>query len=183
MISGQGEAAVRTYKEYFGKSGRIWLVAVQDNPADNIYVEGGPNSDGFGGATLTFKLEDGREVRLKGPWHSNSNALFEDTGMDIRNQHETEGAIGTDREYIENRLIIKNCLYVDKGAVVGEFDRLGKLAQAFADDMRIPVVCYSASRGGSSCGFKWPSGSTYRDWEYDKVNKKWSRKNDATSAV
>ena len=56
------EAEKRRYKKVIGKSGRVWLYAIQDNPADNIYVSGGENSDGFGGRTLSFTLEDGTNV-------------------------------------------------------------------------------------------------------------------------
>ena len=188
MRSGMGEQASRVYKMYMGKSGRRWLVADQPNAGDNVYVEGGDKSDGFGGATLTFKLINREEVKLKGPWHSNSDALYADTEIDLREQHETFIVIGTGREYNQSNLsdyitIIKNVLYIDEFPTIGSFYRGKELAQDFADDMEIPIVCYSRSRGGSSCGWHWPKGTVERDWEYDKQEKKWMRKNNATQTI
>ena len=55
MTSASGEAAKHGYKVYHGRSGRRWLVADTDTPAENIYVEDPrPGSLGFGGRTLTF---------------------------------------------------------------------------------------------------------------------------------
>ena len=76
------------FVRYIGKGGRIWLVGVTE-PSNNIYVDGCPGSQGFGGSTLTFKMVDGSEVQLKGPWHSNSEALFYETGVDVRGLHKT----------------------------------------------------------------------------------------------
>ena len=77
MISGQGDAQSHVYRLLHGKSGRRWLVAVQPNEADNIYVEGRAGSDGFGGATLKFELENGETVALTGPWKTGADGNIE----------------------------------------------------------------------------------------------------------
>jgi len=107
MQSGRYEAEIRKYKKLIGKSGRIWLVAIQDNPADNIYVSAASAENqpgykgfrGFAGRTLTFELEDGDILELQGPWATNSDALFKDTGYDIRDKYLTFGVIGLSRKY------------------------------------------------------------------------------------
>lgn len=79
------------YFKYLGKSGRLWLVTAQEDPAASVYVsnvdEGGPDyprERGFGSNLVTFGLVGGGEIKLKGPWHSNPESLFEDTGVDVR---------------------------------------------------------------------------------------------------
>jgi len=92
------EAEQRRYKKIIGKDGHIYLYAIQDNPADNIYVSGGKNSDGFGGRTLSFTLEDGTVEELRGPWHTNSDDLFVHTGIDLRAKYLTFVVIGKGRK-------------------------------------------------------------------------------------
>lgn len=166
MISGRGSAESRRYRKYLGKSGRTWLVADQPNPAANIYVEGGPNSRGFGGSTLTFPLVDGGEVSLKGPWHTNSDALFADTGVDVRDKHYTFVVISRRREsgpIFET--ICVDVLYRDEEPQLGSFHRGDLLARQWAREIGAPVHLYSSSEGGSSSGFVKPDQTFY--WEKD----------------
>jgi len=156
MICGQHEAQERKYKKLIGKSGRIWLVAVQDNPADNIYVSADSQENepgyrgfrGYAGATLKFGLEDGATECLTGPWHTNCKDLFSDTGYDIRDKHLTFGAVSRKRE--KGWLI--DVLYIDKDWTLGAFERIHKIAQEFADKLNCEVYYYQESQGGSSCG-------------------------------
>ena len=158
MKCGSYEAEKRIYKLLIGKSGKRWLVSVQTNEADNIYVEGNKNSDGFGGRTLNFELENGEKLDLKGPWHSNSTALFEDTGYDIRNKHLTFGVIALDRKYISYNKpdIYIDVLYKDEDFVVGEFERIEKMAQEFSNKLNKKVAYGVKSWGGGSSGWKQP---------------------------
>lgn len=167
MRSGQGEAQSRKYHKHTGNDGRIWLVADQPNAGANVYVEGGANSDGFGGATLTFPLVDGGEVKLKGPWHTNANALYSATGVDVRDRHYTFVVVSRRRESGEHyEMIMADVLYRDDAPTLGSFDRgkeiaLGLLASLSLDS----VALYSASEGGSSCGFEYAEGKEPRHCE------------------
>ena len=157
MVCGSAEAERRTYKKFVGTSGRTWLVAVQPNEADNIYVSGGKNSQGFAGRILAFKLEDGSTLELQGPWHSNSAALFANTGYDIRDKYLTFGVIGLGRSYGPgpglNPVTIEDVIYKDSEWTLGTFDRIEVLAQHFANLMEKTVVYFVKSKGGTSCGF------------------------------
>lgn len=150
MISGQGEAQSKQYKIALGKTGRIWLYST----GDNIYVQGGPNSDGFGGAILEFKLENGCDsVKMKGTWHSNSEALFTDTNVDLQEQHLTFGVIGLERDWNKGQAVIRDLIWFDKEPTYGSFDRVTNLAKKMANDLGKKVCYHKQSIGGSSCGF------------------------------
>ena len=166
MICGSAEAESRKYHKYVGKSGKVWLVADQPDAAANIYVEGGPNSDGFAGRTLTFPLVDGTEIKLKGPWHANSQLLFQDTGIDVRNRHYTFVVISRDRKPGKNyESIMVDVLYRDEEPQLGSFHRGDVLARQWTRELGVPVYCYSQSKGGSSCGQVKPDAVFY--WEKD----------------
>ncbi len=155
MISGQGEAMSRAFKVATNKSGRRWLY--NDDLRDAgafVYVEGDPNSDGFGGATIPFKLVDGTTLPLKGPWHSNTEALFADCGIDLRNRHVTWGCIGTERDWKQSRSVIKGLIYFDpEGGIEGPFNRIESIAEAMARLHKAELAYFSGSHSGSSCGF------------------------------
>ena len=166
MISARGSAESRRYYRYLGKSGRTWLVADQPNAAANIYVEGGPDSRGFGGSTLTFPLVDGSEIKLKGPWHANSDSLFADTGVDVRDRHYTFVVISRRREsgpHLET--ICVDVLYKDNEPQLGSFHRGDELARQWAREINASVHLYSDSEGGSSSQFVKPDQTFY--WEKD----------------
>lgn len=174
MICGSAEAESRRYNKYVGKSGRIWLVADQEDAANNIYISASPEQlesgyrgfQGFGGSTLTFQLIDGSEIKLKGPWHSNSQALFEDTGIDVRDRHYTYVVISRDRKSGEHyESIMVDVLYRDEAPQLGSFHRGDELAREWAREIGAPVFCYSQSKGGSSCGQIKPDAVFY--WEKD----------------
>lgn len=166
MVCGSAEAESRRYHKHVGKSGKVWLVADQEDVAANVYVEGGPNSDGFGGRTLTFPLVDGTEIKLKGPWHANSEALFADTGVDVRDRVFTFVVISRDRKSGENyESIMVDVLYKDDAPQLGSFHRGDLLAREWAKEIDAPVFLYSQSSGGSSCGQVKPDATFY--WEKD----------------
>lgn len=162
MTCGSAEAESRHYHLHVGKSGKRWLVADQEDAAANVYVEGGPNSDGFGGRTLTFPLVDGSEVKLKGPWHTNSEALYADTGIDVRNQHYTFVVVSRDRKYGRNfETICVDVLYCDEAPLLGSFHRGDLLAREWARQLGQPVYIYSQSAGGSHSGQVKPDETFY----------------------
>lgn len=166
MICGSSEAESRRYHKHTGKSGKVWLVADQEDAAANVYVEGGPGSDGFGGRTLTFPLVDGTEIKLKGPWHANSDALLADTGIDVRDRSRTFVVISRDRKSGKNyESIMVDVLYRDDQPQIGSFHRGDEIARQWARELGVPVLCYSQSSGGSSCGQIKPDQVFY--WEKD----------------
>jgi hypothetical protein len=167
MICGSAEAESRAYKKITTKKGRIWLVAVQPNEADNIYVEAhasenGPGykgSRGFGGRTLSFKLDTGETIELKGPWHSNAKALYEATGYDIRDKHRTFGVVAMRYE----SPYLRDVVYKDDGPTIGTYSRVDDIAQEIANHYKRRVYVYVRSEGGSHRGPVDPEGNTYVD--------------------
>lgn len=166
MICGRSEAASRKYKKIIGKS-RVWYIAIQENEADNVYVaphtsENAPDYKGFrgfGGAIIPFELEDGTIDNVQGPWHSNSDALFEDTGYDIRNKYLTFGVISRAIENNTSNLysvIMKDVIYKDEKPIIGSFNRIEDLAQEIADKEGKIVYYYSQGQGGSIRSHKKP---------------------------
>jgi len=158
LKSGMEEAEIRRYQKVIGESGRTWLYAIQPNAGDNIYVSASPyelETDyngfrGFSGSTLKFVLKDDSILELKAPWHSNSESLFEDTGIDLRDQHLTFVVIGLGIESDNYKETITDVIYKDSKPHVGLFE-WGKLyAQELANQFKQRVVCYTRTAGGSS---------------------------------
>jgi len=153
MICGSYEAEIRKYHKYQGKKeGSIWLVADQPNAGDNIYYcDFDPKSQGFAGRTLHFTLVDSTEIDLPAPWHSNSEHLFRDTGVDTRDKHLTFVVIAKRRELTTDyQTIYKDIVYIDKEPQIGYFDRGRQMARQLAKQLDIQLFCYSRSQGGSS---------------------------------
>jgi len=152
MKSGQYEQSIRKYKKIQGTSG-TWYVAIQDNIADNIYVDShDPKSQGFGGATLEFQLEDGTTEQVKGPWHSNSNALFNDTGYDVRDKSLTRGIVAKSMNYDKSDFIpiYTDVLHYDEQPVIGNFYRIQKIAEKFSKELKCNIYYAVISSGGGS---------------------------------
>lgn len=156
MICASADAEERTYKKFIDKQSRIWLVANQVNEGDNIYVEGGSNSEGFGGRTLEFKTIEGEILHLKGPWATNSEDLLKSTGYDIRDKHFTFVVISEGRANEGYNTIMKDVLYQDKDWTLGKFSRGDELAEKMAQERGKMVMLYSESRNGSANGPVYP---------------------------
>ena len=169
------EAQEREYNLILGDSGKTWLVSTQENQADNIYVSASAGENlpeprgfqGFGGSTLRFKLSgSGEYIELKGPWHANSDSLYEDTGYDCRNKHYTFVAISKSHSVDDiYKTTMRDILYLDDGLVLGRFNRGRILARKIARAYRQEVMCYSSSNGGSGYGYISPDEKFY--WEKD----------------
>lgn len=135
-----------------------WLVATNvENQANYVYcrARGNERSDGYGGATFNFALEDGSKFQLQGPWHSNSSDLFKDTGYDVRQKHYTFCVIGTNTEYSNNnysRQRIVSIIHKDKQPTLGHFYRGDILAGEIANMLGQQVYIFSESEGGSHSG-------------------------------
>jgi hypothetical protein len=158
MLCGSYEAAPLVYKKLIGKSGKTWLVPTGRFPADNIHVSGDSNSQGYGGSTLTFALEDGSRLDLKGPWHCNSHDLFLDTGLDIRDRHATRVVIAEKAEYEkgEYKPTLSGILHEDLDFQESNFHRGTDLAKELANKLGKSVYYHVLTGGGSHAGWKKP---------------------------
>jgi len=152
MVSALAEVAEAEHTIAIGKSGRIWLY--QPGKA-TVHVSGGPGSGGFGGRTVTFKLAKGLgNIDLVGPWRSNTDSFFKDTGIDVRMNHVTWGCVARRRTYNGNdaRTTLEDLVYFDKEPTAGLFDRMEYVAWELSKKLGEPLYVYSESTGGSSCG-------------------------------
>jgi hypothetical protein len=184
MTSGAGEAAKFVYRKVVGKRG-VWLYPTNsDTPGEQVHFHDPTDtkSDGYGGSTLTFTLEDGSTYAAKGPWHSNTDALYDDTGVDIRNTFRTFGCVAKKRISLPLRPGVsrnsshwrfEGVLYADTAPQIGDFNRIHDLAKEWAGKLGHPVAYYQESNGGSSCGWECPPGTEWRSWN------EWFEKNRA----
>lgn len=155
------------YRVIQGRSGNTWIVPTYtDHPAEGIHVDQhDPHSQGYGGSILTFPLEDGTTYSVRGPWHSNSEALYEDTGVDLRHTHRTYGCVALNLRYDNRGIgIFEGLIHVDREPTIGSFDRITDIAQAEADRHNHPIAACSISHGGGHMGWEYPTGTTHRDW-------------------
>jgi hypothetical protein len=155
------ELAKNTYRTAVGKSGKkFYIPDGVPNPADNIYCTESDDWDtpgsGFAGRTLVMECvdEDGNVTteQLKGGWHSNAEALFQETGVDIRDKHKTFVVVAYRRD-AEN---FYDVVFVDSGPVVGLFQRGEHIATELANKLETPLVCFSRSAGGAVIGMVYP---------------------------
>lgn len=145
------------YRIATGKKYEIWLYT-PDN-ASNTFCSGGPGSRGFGGSTVRFKLFNGLgHIDLKGPWHSNTDSLLRDTGIDIRDKFRKWGCIGTGRDFDQNTNAnrITDLIWFDADITIGTFDRIEEYAQKLADERNQTLYYYEESEGGSSWAIATP---------------------------
>lgn len=153
------------HKKLVGKK-YTWYVGMIENEADEIYVDpADPKSDGFAGRTLNFELEDGTVDKVKGPWHSNSSALLEDTEYDIKDKHHTKVVISYELLRQSSPLYDKqhyplstphNIIYKESDFNLGVFDRGEEMAQELANTQNVKVYYTITTKGGRSQGFKGP---------------------------
>ncbi len=130
---------------------RNWLFPSNiDNRAEHVYVDN-PNrtEEGFGGRTMEFPLVSGGTYEATGPWHSNSNALFKATGIDIRNEYFTEGCVALTRVTLrEGYNQFKYVLIQDDERVLGNFHRIQCIAKLLAQYIDVPLYYYSNGSSG-----------------------------------
>jgi hypothetical protein len=166
-----------TYRIVQGHSGNTWLIPTNtDYPAENVHVDQhDPRSRGYAGGMLSFPLEDGTTYSAKGPWHSNAESLYNDTGVDIRATYRTYGCVALKMRY-DNRGngIFEELIYVNREPTIGPFDRITDIAQTEADKRGHPIAACSISRGGGMMGYEYPNGTSSRDWMewFDNMKKK-----------
>jgi len=150
VVSGFAEAERHVYRMVVGKSGRAWFYPSElHNAADYIYVTDSEDWDkagrGFGGATVELQLDNGTRFSLKGGWHSNDEAFYEDTGVDIREKHLTFVIIAKQRA----EGMMQDVVYYDESPQVGFFNRGERTALEMATKLDEPLYYFSRSAGGS----------------------------------
>lgn len=154
----------------------VWWLwpSVHDEPGamihcGSIMIYSGKKSNGYGGRTLEFPTKNG-VVKIQGPWHSNTDALYSRTGVDLKDKHRTYGVISFTRGMEGNNTVLLNILYCDpEGGIVGLFDRINLLAQQMADDNNTVLICYRQSSSGSSEGPVYPS-----NWDDKQIREYWT---------
>ena len=147
------------FRSIVGSSGVKWYVPTDDSsdhPGDNLYCTQSANWDesgsGFSGRTLDMRMGDGTVERLKGGWHSNAEAFYQDTGEDLRDKHKTYVVIAKrrDAEYLYE------VVYADSEPQVSGFRRGEELAKEYATKLNQPVVSFSRSAAGAVIGQVYP---------------------------
>lgn len=160
-VFARAEAESLVWRKHTTDRGETWLTRADGLGDTVIYHNPKNTSRGFGGATLTFTLEDESTIQLKGPWSSNTQALFTSTGIDLREKHTTWGCVGRWRDYnYQNSPMgvatIGALLYFDKEPTVGPFERIRLLAERLAYDRDEILFYFEESIGGSRCGHVYP---------------------------
>lgn len=154
MIANVAETVLYT-PHWSAKHGTLWLVPDIQN-ASHIWCSGGPGSRGLGGHEKTFPLVKaiGGSITLKGPFHANPHDLFNETGIDMRNQIWSWGVLGRrfDHDANSGRDVIADLVYIDTIAMPGVIDRVERLGQTLIDlGYEEELFYYSETAGG--CGY------------------------------
>ena len=101
--------------------GWVWYIPEDiDNKGDHIHVST-PNKNGYAGSTLQFTMNDGSVDKVVGPWHSNSESLLRNTGIDLKDTHYTRFIICENTKLRGNSVLEEGVLY-DTGWQLGYFD-------------------------------------------------------------
>lgn len=189
MTCGQADAQEPFYRMIRGDSGnwfvpvRLWDGSFKRGCADGIQYDdlGDSTSDGYGGATLIFNVRgfSGCVTKYiaKGPWHSNSKSLKDDTGIDITKRHLTQVFISLDKVYPENSWepdVLFDLIHIEKEPIEGAYNRADPLAQEYADALDEPVYLVVKTSGGESRVTVFPS----EGWDREtKRYKNWCNRN------
>ena len=154
----------RCYRDRKDKD-RLWLVsATHINPADHIYV-GYPfntSSPGFAGRWLVFNLVDHNSaVSLQGPFHSNADALYECTGIDVRDKHYVQLVVGLSRENGPSyRTTLSDIVYFEEPGVRSYNDYKATLRSLY-EQHKVPLYYWHGGSGGSET-------ATYSSRDYER---------------
>jgi len=166
--------------KYFVVQGaaRVWVYPDCPNPADYVHQsaslreleQGYFGFMGYGGASLKFELvpnqrlvegpgvkyESDSVLVLRAPWHSNSEEMYQDTGIDIRDGSLTYVVVSEGHEPLPYSMWGKltYVLYQDPdGGIVGPFGRGDGIAGSWAQKLGKAVYRVSISMGGGVGGW------------------------------
>lgn len=89
---------------------------------------------------------------MEAPWHSNADALFQDTGCDVRDKYLTQGICAlkrTSQAYKPD--LYEDVLHYDEKAVIGKYERVNEIAQELSNKLgkKVYYAVISASGGES----------------------------------
>lgn len=165
--SGIAEAGEHRY-HCVTRGSEHWLYADSENQGDNCYhgfSDPKRGGDGFCGRAMKFTLVDGSELTLYGPYKCAERYLHE-VGVNLSDKHKTRGVVALDAgpyfdggAYFHQRTYSR-LLHLDTEWVLGEFERVEKIAQRLADERGEPVYCYYETQGGSTARRKFPAESS-----------------------
>jgi len=149
------------HQKLTGKSGATWIIPASGRfPASDIHCRDAKreHSEGYYGSTLTWTLEDGSTCSLQGPWHSNAGALYDDTGVDLRECHQTWCAVSRNVRFMRSGAIeLIDPIYADEEVQESSFSRGDQIGQRIADERREPVYLVRESGGGGCYGWVCPT--------------------------
>jgi hypothetical protein len=146
------------YWKVTGKSGNTWYIPKTSTPATSLHVDThNPHSEGYAGSFLSFEMEDGTVDKVKGPWHSNSDALYDDTGVDVRNTYPTRVILARNRVFGDGglRATFQDVFYLEETPILGRYNRYLSVIDRFFQgnpEWNGMVFYYMDSNGGSSSG-------------------------------
>lgn len=189
MISGQGEYQSKEWLKIEAKRGIWLVLPNREASQIIFWRDTKGTSQGFGGSTLKFKIigelfkptpeniaqelsqainppeweerlfDEPETLELQGPWGSNTESLFQDTGYDIRDRIKSWGCIGRGRSWDKgnnpnatSRTIIEDLVYFDTEPQHGKYDRIQKLAEQLSNERQETLFYYQETFGGSSSG-------------------------------
>lgn len=142
------------FEKYKGLRDDYWYVGMNDSPANQIFhtpperetKDSWQGFRGFGGRTLSFMLKDGTVDKVEGPWHVSADALYRNTGVDVRRTYYTWGCIAEGRE----DSIYRNVIYRDDLPSRGSFNRIPRYALTLCRQLNMPLYVYIKSYGGTA---------------------------------
>lgn len=149
---GESEGIFDVYESTMYPGG-LWLVGDVKNSADHIFF-GYPcetGSKGYAGRWMAFRGPLG-DVILQGPWHSNADALYDDTGVDVRGAHYVQLVVGLAwGPDINGARTIESVVYYEDPHY-GVFDDYRNVLRRLYSVFRVPLCYWHGGAGGSMSG-------------------------------
>lgn len=119
----------------------MWFVPSDTKfAADDIWMWNKNNQNGISGQTREFLLAPGTTITVKGPWLSNAEHLFKETGVDLRERHAVKLKV--------RRIVGKELLYQDHDWVAGSIESSRAIAQEIANHDAVRVEAEIETAGG-----------------------------------
>lgn len=136
----------------------VWYVAASGDRASNIFFSG-TNKEGMAGRTLSFKLTDGTVDLVEGPWMGNTDELYKDTGVDLRDKHLMRYVICRELTHNGPEVYCKDVLALVDEPSEMTYSECTELAQKMANTLNERLRYAYESSGGSCIGYVKPEGA------------------------